>query len=171
MLQNIKLRYKLGFPILLLALVFMFGRCSKKPKPVSGPLPDNVSERVTVKNGVVIVQTPTGTKAVSGVREGTLTIMKDGTSKLDIRAFGWEHQVGMNGFINNDGGALGLDLRYFYYKQFDALLGVGYAPLNKRLDIWAGIGYTIRTSWISNTTIFVGYSVHNNPVAGISVRF
>jgi hypothetical protein len=166
-----KLRYKILAILSVLLGVFLYGRHTRKPKPVSGPLPENVSEKVTVKNGVVTVQTPTGTKAISGVREGTLTLMKDGTSKLDIKTFGWEHLVGMDGFINGDGGALGLDLRYFYYKQFDALLGVGYAPLNKRLDFWAGIGYTPKTTWVANTTVFAGYSVHNNFVAGLSVRF
>lgn len=168
-----KLRYKLLSVATVVGAIFLFGRCSRSPRGSKSPtvLPDNVAERVSVKNGVVTVQTPTSFKQISGVREGVLLIMKDGTSKLDIRTYGFEHQLGMNGFINADGGALGLDVRYFYYKNFDTLLGMGYAPLNKRLDIWAGIGYTIHTSWMSNTTIFIGYSLHNNPIAGISVRF
>src|SRR5450631_903594 len=141
----IKLRYKIGSVVALLLGVFFWGYHVRKPKPVPGPLPANVTEIVSVKNGTVTIQTPLHTKTISGVREGTLTLMKDGTSKLDIRTYGFEHQVGMDGFINSDGGALGLDLRYFYYKQFDALIGLGYSPLNKRLDIWAGVGYTIHT--------------------------
>lgn len=168
--MNIKFRYKIGAFFALIAGLWILVKTHPKGL-VPGPLPANVAEKVSVKNGVVTIQTPKGTKSISGVREGTLTLMKDGTSKLDIRDYGWEHQVGMDGFVNADGGALGLDLRYFYYKQFDALIGLGYAPLNKRLDIWAGIGYTIHTTWMSNTTVFIGYSVKNNPVAGVSVRF
>ena len=156
----------------ILGLCLYVRGCTKAQEEIkNSPLPPNVSEKVSIKNGVVTIQTPTGVKHISGVREGTLTIMKDGTDKLDIRTYGWEHEVGMNGFINDAGGAVGLDLRYFYYKNFDALLGIGYGPKNKSLDIWAGIGYTIHTTWMSNTTVFIGYSVRNNPVAGLSVRF
>ena len=166
-----RLRYKIGAVLGVLLSVFLWGRCSRRPIIPSGPLAPNVTEKVTVKNGTVTIQTPSRTKSISGIREGSLTIMKDGTSKLDVKTNGWEHEVGMNGFINADGGALGLDLRVYYYKKVDIMSGLGYAPRTRRLDAWIGLGYTPQTSWISNTTIFVGYSVHNNPIAGISVRF
>lgn len=168
---QVKLRWKLIITALLWGWLYWMYKTAKGIDPQPSPLPNNVAEKVSIKNGVVTIQTPKDIKRISGVREGSLTIMKDGTSKLDVRTFGWEHQIGMDGFVNADGGAVGLDLRYFYYKQFDALLGIGYGPRTQKLDTWLGIGYTLRTSWISNTTLFIGYSVRNNPIAGLSVRF
>lgn len=169
--MQIKLRYKLGALLALLLGLWVLVKTHPKGIVLSEPLPNNVAEKVSVKNGIVTIQTPKGIKHISGVREGSITLMKDGTSKLDVRTFGWEHQIGMNGFVNTDGGAVGLDLRFFYYKQFDVMLGLGYGPRTQKMDTWLGIGYTPHTSWMSNTTIFLGYSVRNNPVAGVSVRF
>ncbi len=173
MIEFIKQHYK-GFlsGAGILALCLYVRGCTKDQEEAKhSPLPPNVVERVSVKNGVVTIQTPSGLHKVSGVREGSLSIMKDGTSKLDIKTSGFEHQVGMNGFINADGGALGLDLRAYYYKNLDVMVGLGYAPRTERLDFWLGIGYTINTSWVSNSTVFIGYSIHSTPVAGISVKF
>ena len=169
----LKRHYK-GFlsGLAVLALCLYVRGCTKEQDEAKhSPLPPNVVERVSVKHGTVTLETQSGLKKISGVREGSLTIYKDGTSKLDVKTHGWEHEVGMNGFVNSDGGALGLDLRAYYWKKADLMVGLGYSPKTDRFDLWVGLGYTPQTSWVSNTTFFVGYSVHNNPVAGISVRF
>ncbi len=172
-LDFIKRHYK-GFLSGLAVLAFgLYVRgCTKEQEEAKhSPLPPNVVERVSVKHGIVTLETQSGLKRISGVREGSLTLMKDGTSKLEVKTNGWEHEVGMNGFVNRDGGALGLDLRAYYWRRLDAMVGLGYAPRTERIDLWLGLGYTLQNSWISNTTIFVGYSIRNNPIAGISVRF
>ncbi len=156
----------------ILALCLYVRGCTKEQEEAKhSPLPPNVVERVSVKNGTVTLQTQSGLKRISGVREGSLDIMKDGTTKLSVKTNGWEHEVGMNGFVNRDGGALGLDLRAYYWKKVDLMVGLGYSPKTDRFDAWIGVGYTPQTSWVSNTTAFVGYSVRNNIVAGISVKF
>lgn len=156
----------------IVALCLKVQSCTKEHIAAkNSPLPPDIAEKVSIKNGKVTIQTPTTTKTVSGVREGSITIGKDGKVKLDIRTKGWEHQIGMNGYFNGTNAGLGLDLRYFYYKQFDAMAGVGFLPQTKRLDGWLGLGYTPVTSWTSNTTLFVGYSAARTVVAGVSVRF
>ncbi len=156
----------------ILALCLYVRGCTKAQEEAKhSPLPPNVVERVSVSHGVVTLQTPSGLKRILGVREGSLTIMKDGTSKLEVKTSGFEHEIGMNGFVNRDGGALGLDLRAYYWKKVDLMVGVGFAPRTERFDAWLGVGYTFQTSWVSNTTAFIGYSVHNNPIVGISVKF
>jgi hypothetical protein len=137
-------------------------------KPI---LPKDDKEQIIVKNGKVEVITSKGVQTVTGSRETIVNIKKDGTIKVSEQTHGFEHQVGFNGYISKDMN-IGLDLRYFYYKQFDAMMGIGYAPQTKHLDGWLGLGYTTVTSWTSNTTVFMGYSpINHAAVAGISLRF
>ncbi len=170
-IEFIKRHYKgflSGLGILWLCLYVR--ACTKAQEEAKhSPLPPNVIERVTVKHGVVTLQTPSGLKHIAGVREGSLTIYKDGTSKLDVKTSGFEHSLGMNGFVNRDGGALGLDFRGYYWKKADLMVGLGFSPKTSKLDCWFGVGYQLPEPF-SNTSFYIGYSVHQTPVVGLSVR-
>ena len=139
--------------------------------PVKTPLPTDDNEQIIIgDNGKVEVKTPTKDTTVGGTHGTTIDIKKDGTVKVTEKIFGFEHRIGFDGFISERMG-LGLDLRYFYYKQFDAMAGIGYMPQDQHLTGWLGLGYTPSTSWMSNTTVFVGYTVTKYAIAGVSVRF
>ena len=162
--------FLIGVGVLILYLQVQ--SCTKaKTEAKNSPLPPGVKEVISVSHGEVTIQTKTSVKHISGVRSGKLSIKDDNTTVLETKDKGFEHALGFDGAIAKDGWALGLDLRWGYWKSIDGLIGVNYYPRPKALDIWTGAGYTFNNSWISNTTIFIGYSVRQNVLSGISVKF
>ena len=158
--------------IFVVVLCLKVQSCTKAkyaPKPVLDP---KTKEQIVIKNNQVQVTTDKGTTTINGSRETKVDIQKDGTVKITEKTLGWEHQIGANAYGGRDGLGVGLDLRFAYYKNFDALTGIGYLPQNHKLDLWLGASYTIHNSWVSNTALFMGYSIMSHaPVAGLSLRF
>ena len=148
--------------------------CDKKhyaPKPAI-ILPPNDKEIINVQPNKVTVTTNKGTQTITGSRDTKVEVKKDGTVVVTEKTMGLEHQIGADVYGGKEGLGVGLDLRFAYYKNFDALTGIGYLPTAHKLDLWLGCSYTIHNSWMSNTAVYVGYSATSKaPVAGVSLRF
>lgn len=156
-----------------LALCLYVRSCTKAQiENKTSPFPAGVKEIVSVEHGKVTVQTKDGgVRTVTGVRSGKLVIKDDNTTVLETKTYGFEHEIGLDGSLGTEDGAVGLDLRFWYWKQFDAMVGFNYSPKHNFGNAWLGAGYTLSTSWVSNTTLFVGYTIRQYPIIGISVKF
>jgi hypothetical protein len=175
-LEFIKKHYK-GFAAgaLVLFLCLHVKSCEdEKIAAKNSPLPPNVTEKITVKNNTVTIQTPTTIKTISGVREGTLTIMKDGNTKLDLKDHGFVLNPIIGFGANGTGmkGIVGAEL--YYYKKLDLIGGVAADQDLSHAGAFVALGYCPENKFFHNSTFWIGpmmdVSGSKGIAAGVAVR-
>lgn len=166
-----RLRYKIGLAVAVLAGVFLWGRCSRQYEVSSrrGPnpaavLPKNDAELITYNENRHIV-TVTTTKGITQTysRNPTVEIHKDGTVKVDNHMWGLE----VRPFIGagySDTGRMYTGCQLFYFRQFDASAAFGWTADNRR-PIFQPI-FAIGWNFWSDTSLNLG--VNPLTIAGLS---
>jgi hypothetical protein len=159
-----KFRFKIGIAVIVLGVVFLWGKCSKI-KPPQIVLPPNVTEEVTVNPGnhTLTVTTTTGSHTV--ILPDHVSVIDLGTDgKLTVKSpqYGLEMKPFL-GWGYEGGGAviLGADLAYF--KKLD--LGVAAYGWTGRAKPAVSLSYTV---W-SNTRLTATYN--GAPGLFVTVRF
>ena len=169
--MNIKLRYKLVSVGALLAGVFLWGRCSRQLRYVPVPanvLPKEDKEQIIVDpahHNLIIVRA-TGNETLSlPDRRSTIDIRKDGTTKITVDQFGWEHRpfVGVQA-SEKFRVAAGMDA--FYFKKLDTGFGLA-SEIGPHLPIVFGqVSYNV---W-SNCRIGLAYGSNRFIGGTLTVR-
>lgn len=158
--------------------------CAKKlfpPKtPVSGPssptvpvLPKDDREiiKVDTQHNQTTVTTEKGTTTVTGTRDVTVEVKKNGQVVVKEKTIGFECRPGLGAHIGPDGGRLDLTVDWGYWKRVDGLVGIGTDFKNvQNTDIFIGAAYQFSNK-LPNTSIFGGINQHKNPLIGLRVRF
>ena len=163
-----RLRYKIGLIVLVLGSVFALGRCggrSTGPKAtLPAVLPPNDKEVVSYNENrhTLTVMTAKGTTTQYS-RNPEVEIRKDGTVKIDAKAWGFEARPFL-GIGYSDTGRLYAGCNLFYVHSFDAAASFGWtANANKpAFQPMLSIGWNF---W-SNSSLNVG--INPLTIAGMS---
>jgi hypothetical protein len=140
----------------------------------SSPLPPNVTEKITVKNNTVTIQTPTKTQTINGAREGSITIMKDGKVVTSIKNHGFVLNPILGIGVNNTGvkGIVGAEI--YYWNKLDVIGGMGADTYLSHTALFAALGYCPENRFFHNTNFWIGPMLDvtgsKGVMAGVSVR-
>lgn len=170
-----KLRYKIGIVISVLAAVFLWGRCGRTP--VRNPqqptvLPVNDRETITVDpiHHRIEVLTASGLKTETlPDRKSTVEVRKDGQIKIVAPQTGFETRpfVGL-GFGNGFRGYIGADL--WYFKKLDLGLGAVTPKLSNPELTDTRLGMFASYAVYDNTRLSLGYDTSKTIHVLLSVR-
>jgi len=154
-----KLRYKIYLSMIVLAAVFLWGRCNRSAvrnpqQPIVLPSNDIEQIHVNPSNHTITIITPKGNETLTlPDRQSTIDIHKDGTTKVTAKQFGLEcHPFTGVGYGAGFRAYLGADVLYF--KKLDlGLTGISPSPSGPS-DI--RLGAFISYNFYSNTRISLG---------------
>jgi hypothetical protein len=126
-----RLRSKLLIVAIILAEVFLWGRCGKSRtgvSPTPNVLPLNDAEQITVDPSThqLVILRPNGERIVETLpdRPSTIDILKNGTVNVTSKQFGFEHHMFI-GLLGSDHLRVGAGADLWYFKKLD--LGIGIA--------------------------------------------
>lgn len=149
--------------------------------PVSGPsspttqpvLPKDDREIINVdtQHNETTVTTEKGTTIVTGTRDVTVEVKKNGQVVVTEKTLGFECRPGLGAHISPDGGKLDLTLDLAYWKRVDGLVGIGTDFKNvSNTEAFVAAAYQFSNK-IPNTSVYVGVNQHKDPLIGLRVRF
>ena len=124
-----RLRYKIGLVVAVLAGMFLWGRCNRPgpsvPKAAAVlPVEDKEQIKVDPVKHTITIQTPTGTKTVTlPDKVSTIDIRKDGTVKVTSPQFGFQLRP-FAGAYYSDALRFGAGADLGYWKRLDLGLGI-----------------------------------------------
>ena len=148
--------------------------------PVSGPssptqlvLPKDDREiiKVDTQHNQTTVTTEKGTTTVTGTRDVTVEVKKNGQVVVKEKTLGFECRPGLGAHVSPNGGRLDLTLDLAYWKRVDGLVGIGTDFKNvQNTEFFIAAAYQF-SNRLPNTSVYVGVNQHKDPLVGLRVRF
>ncbi len=141
--------------------------------PIVTPLPKDTKERISVKNGIVTIQTPTETKVIEGVREGSVDIKNDGKVILNVKNHGFSLVPQIGVAVNSTGPKITVGTEIYYWNKLSLLSGLGVDKYIKNTCVYLGLGWT-PNKIIHHTSLWIGGSIDTQAsksvVVGVAIK-
>lgn len=113
-------------------------------------------------------QTEIKKEVTTGAREIRVSIDNNGGVSVQAKTIGFSHNLGVTLGIG-DQPRVGLDLEWFYWKQFGVISGVS-SDRESHVSLYTGADYKIPWTLTRNTFLFLSYDSRKTICGGIRVE-
>lgn len=118
-------------------------------------------------------------KISTGTGRVELVIKDDGTVEYREKVFGFIFEPGIQTSMDDDAVLLGLDARFFYWRNFGVVSGLSYAFKDdsnaedslRRFRVHAGFSYRLPFQKFRNTSVFAAYNNQGSYQVGVRTKF
>lgn len=174
--------------VILAALAFGLSKCiesqrDRKEAIISTELKEGEHAKVIINSNTKTITTVSKrngssnskeTKVIKkeGLRYASITVDDTGNVTVTAPTHGFVAEPGFTLFVS-DKPRMGIDCQLYYWKRWGVGFGTGIniGDEPRTIDAFGAVYYNFPFEIISNTSIFVGYSIRKQPVVGLRIKF